>query len=185
QMLVHFKFNHQTTKINFVSTEMRKLQHVTLDPDTAHTSLILPLDWKQVRLEDTPRDDPERFQYFACVMGEDGFTLGRFYYEVQVKGNTVWAVGVAYNSWNEDSALDPENGFWMLIQISEEYPTFVFLFVDYEEGQVSFYDVEDLYPYLCLNQNEDVKNSDPLTPGLKPQGANNSSVEFQWLGKTP
>ncbi|XP_048023539.1 erythroid membrane-associated protein-like isoform X3 [Megalobrama amblycephala] len=171
---------------------------VTLDPDTAHPSLILSDDGKQVRHGDIRQklpDKPERFNYTVSVLGKEGFSSGKFYFEVQVKGKTKWELGVARESINRKGQiiLTPSNGFWTVwLRNENEYaalsgtpvplplsvkPQRVGVFVDYEEGLVSFYDVESsshiysftgqsftgkLYPYFCPDLNDKGKNSVPL-----------------------
>ncbi|XP_041728806.1 E3 ubiquitin-protein ligase TRIM21-like [Coregonus clupeaformis] len=171
---------------------------VTLDPDTAHRWLILSEDGKQVRYGDTPQNFPDntkRFDCFGIVLGKNGFSSGRFYYEVTVKGKTRWTLGVARESIDRKGniTLSPEHGLWTLylrdmnvyqastshaILLSlREKPQKVGVFVDYEEGQVSFYDVEarshiysftgctfteKLFPLLAPSDNNDGQNSAPL-----------------------
>ncbi len=170
---------------------------VTLDPDTAHPKLILSDDGKQVRCGDIRQklsDKPERFDRCACVLGKEGFSSGRFYFEVQVKGKTKWTLGVVRESINRKGKikLSPSHGQWSVaLRNGDEYkacdgppvslslrvkPQRVGVFVDYEEGLVSFYDVESsshiysftaqsftekLYPYFC-SCNNGGKNSSPL-----------------------
>uniref|UniRef100_A0A673ZRM6 B30.2/SPRY domain-containing protein n=1 Tax=Salmo trutta TaxID=8032 RepID=A0A673ZRM6_SALTR len=171
---------------------------VTLDPDTAHPSLILSEDRKQVRYgirEHNLPDNPKRFSKGASVLGKDGFS-GRLYYEVQVKDKTKWDLGVAKESINRKNYifLGSENGYWTIwLRNANEYaanddravnfllrekPQKVGTFVDYEEGQVSFYDVEarcqiysftgctfteKIYPYFCPCLNDGGKiNTLPL-----------------------
>nr|XP_055075346.1 E3 ubiquitin-protein ligase TRIM39-like [Misgurnus anguillicaudatus] len=183
-------------------TVLKKMQRyavdVTLDPDTANPNLILSDDKKQVRDGDIKHklpDNPKRFENYANVQGKQGFSSGRFYYEVQVKGKTAWTLGVARESVNrkEKTALTPANGFWTVILRNEnEYkacagpsvslsvkliPQKVGVFVDYEEGLVSFYEVESrshiysftdqsfsekLYPHFSPCNNNKGKNSAPL-----------------------
>ncbi|KAL0189510.1 hypothetical protein M9458_016609, partial [Cirrhinus mrigala] len=135
---------------------------VTLDPDTAHPNLILSDDGKQVRHGDIKQNlpnNPERFDHSFCVLGEEGFTSRRFYFEVQVKGKTGWILGVARESINRKGQIimSPQDGYWVIGLWNEnEYwtctdsyvllslrgkPQNVGVFVDYEEGLVSFYDV--------------------------------------------
>ncbi len=171
---------------------------VTLDPDTAHPDLILSDDGKQVRdgdIEQKLPDKPERFDYCVNVLGKEGFSSGRFYFEVQVKGKTEWDLGVARESINRkgDITASPTNGQWTVwLRNGNEYealsgpsvslslrvkPQRVGVFVDYEEGLVSFYDVESsshiysftaqsftekLYPLFSPSLNYGGKNSSPL-----------------------
>ncbi|XP_073678878.1 uncharacterized protein [Garra rufa] len=166
---------------------------VTLDPDTAHPCLILSDDGKQVSHGDI---EPEkRFDAGLCVLAKEGFSSGRFYYEVQVKGKTEWSLGVARKSINRTGmiTLTPEDGYWTVIVKNEnQYTVFdnpvvmfpqkgkpktVGVFVDYEEGLVSFYDVghrlhiysftgqtftDKLYPYFSPGLYDEGKNSNPL-----------------------
>ncbi|KAA0709985.1 Zinc-binding protein A33 [Triplophysa tibetana] len=171
---------------------------VTLDPDTAHPKLILSDDDKQVRNEEIYHklpDNLKRFDRCVIVLAKEGFSSGRFYYEVQVKGKTEWDLGVIRESVDRKGqiTLTPVNGFWTVILRNEnEYkacsdpsvslslsvkPQKVGVFVDYEEGLVSFYDVENrshiysftdqsftekLYPYFSPESNNEGKSSDPL-----------------------
>ncbi|KAM4729063.1 uncharacterized protein FYW61_011840 [Anableps anableps] len=135
---------------------------VTLDPDTAHPALILSDDRKQVKVgnvwQNLP-DNPKRFIMFTNVLAEQGFSSGRFYFEVQVKGLTDWDLGVARGSVDRkgDITLGIAHGFWtVILRNGQDYstgenPSFLFplhpgpekvgVFVDYKEGLVSFYDV--------------------------------------------
>uniref|UniRef100_A0A673IT75 Uncharacterized protein n=1 Tax=Sinocyclocheilus rhinocerous TaxID=307959 RepID=A0A673IT75_9TELE len=147
---------------------------VTLDPDTAHPKLILSDDGKQVSHGDIVHDVPEnpkRFDKTISVLAKQGFSSGRFYYEVQVKGKTGWNLGVARESINrkEKITLNPENGFWAVFLRNENQykacesspvsfslrvkPEIVGVFVDYEEGLVSFYYVgssSHIYSFTVL-----------------------------------
>ncbi|XP_029928563.1 E3 ubiquitin-protein ligase TRIM21-like [Myripristis murdjan] len=135
---------------------------VTLDPNTANLYLVLFEDGKQVRCGNTRQDlpdNPERFDHCICVLGREGFSSGRFYFEVQVKGDE-WDVGVVRESINRkgDIYYCPSDGSWVIwlrdgnnyealdeprvpLSLSQK-PEKVGVFVDYEEGLVSFYDVE-------------------------------------------
>ncbi|XP_051515196.1 zinc-binding protein A33-like [Myxocyprinus asiaticus] len=183
-------------------TVLRRMQQyavdVTLDPDTAHPKLILSDDGKQVKHGDIKQnlpDKPERFDRCVNVLGKKGFSSGRFYFEVQVKGKTDWDLGVARESINRKGKINltPVNGFWTVVLRNEnEYkacedppvsvcvrvkPQKVGVFVDYEEGLISFYDVESsshiysftgqsftqtLFPCFSPYLNQKGKNSTPL-----------------------
>ncbi|XP_053193274.1 nuclear factor 7, brain-like [Scomber japonicus] len=182
--------------------ELKRVQQyavdVTLDPDTAHPNLILSADGKQVYDGDVRKnlpDNPERFSTNPCVLGKQSLSSGRFYFEVQVKEKTKWDLGVARESINRkgDIPLSPENGYWTIwlrngneykalenlsVRLSlESHPQKVGVFVDYEDGLVSFYDVdaavliysftdcaftEKLYPFFSPCKNDGGTNSAPL-----------------------
>ncbi|XP_053355838.1 butyrophilin subfamily 1 member A1-like [Clarias gariepinus] len=162
---------------------------VTLDPDTAHPRLEVSADGKQVKCGDTEQenltDTPERFTSYYSVVGRQSFSSGRFYYEVKVRGNSDWILGVMRESVNRKRGIpwSPQCGFWTVglwgnkywacadppVPLTLRWVEKVGVFVDYEEGLVSFYDVESrshiysftgqsftekLYPYFrTLNNN--------------------------------
>ncbi|XP_073328291.1 E3 ubiquitin-protein ligase TRIM21-like [Pagrus major] len=192
----------ETLSKQMKKAELKRVQQyavdVTLDPDTAHPELILSDDGKQVKHGDVKKNlpnNPERFNYHIRVLGKQSFSSGRFYYEVQVKEKTDWALGVARESINRKGEINlrPQNGYWTIcLWNKNEYyactgpsvrlslkcqPEKVGVFVDYEEGLVSFYDVDaaaliysftgccftqKLYPLLNPCNNHGVKNSAPL-----------------------
>uniref|UniRef100_A0A8C5GQ44 E3 ubiquitin-protein ligase TRIM41-like n=1 Tax=Gouania willdenowi TaxID=441366 RepID=A0A8C5GQ44_GOUWI len=171
---------------------------VTLDSLTAHPYLVLSDDEKLVYFSNVKKNLPhnkERFSYCACVLGKQNFSSGRFYFEVQVKGKTKWYLGVAKESINRKGkiTLTPKNGYWTVAlrdgNVYESYedhsvilhlkcvPEKVGVFVDYEEGVVSFYDVDaaaliysfthccfthKLHPFFCPSLSYGGKNSAPL-----------------------
>ncbi|CAL8262778.1 unnamed protein product [Boreogadus saida] len=156
------------------AAELKRVQQyevdVTLDPDTAHPTLILSEDGKQ------------------------SFSSGRFYFEVQVKDKTAWCLGVARESIDRTAwtGWTPETGYWTLycnedVLVFRDNPSVrlplraelhkVGVFVDYDEGLVSFYDVEarvhiysatgctftePLYPFFNPSYHDEGTNSTPL-----------------------
>ncbi|XP_077187270.1 E3 ubiquitin-protein ligase TRIM7-like [Paroedura picta] len=93
--------------------------NVTLDPDTAHPILILSEDLKSVtageKIQALPVN-PERFDHFPAVLGREGFTAGRHFWEVLVGSEEDWMVGVARKSVRRKgkTLLSPEEGIWPL-----------------------------------------------------------------------
>ncbi|XP_044198574.1 E3 ubiquitin-protein ligase TRIM21-like [Thunnus albacares] len=193
-------FSEEMKKL--VEAELKRVQQyavdVTLDPDTANPALILSDDGKQVNCSNVKKnlpDNPERFSPLPCVLGKQNFSSGKFYFEVQVKGKTKWLLGVVRESINRKGkiTLSPQDGYWTIclksrnaylachdtsVELSlKSEPQRVGVFVDYEEGLVSFYDVdaaaliysftgyyftEKLYPFFCPFFNDGGKNSTPL-----------------------
>ncbi|XP_044198560.1 E3 ubiquitin-protein ligase TRIM21-like [Thunnus albacares] len=185
-----------------VKAELKRVQQyavdVTLDPDTANPWLILSDDGKQVNCSDVMKNlpnNPKRFSINPCVLGKQSFSSGRFYFEVQVKEKTKWTLGVARESINRKGkvTLSPQNGYWTIwLRNGNEYkaladpsvrlslksqPQKVGVFVDYEEGLVSFYDVDaaaliysftgcsftkKLYTFFSPCNHDGGKNSAPL-----------------------
>ncbi|XP_048345279.1 E3 ubiquitin-protein ligase TRIM7-like [Sphaerodactylus townsendi] len=91
--------------------------NVTLDPDTAHPILILSEDWKSMRdggkAQSLP-NNPERFDSYPVVLGCEGFTAGRHFWEVVVGSEGEWMLGVARKSVKRKGkfTLSPEEGIW-------------------------------------------------------------------------
>uniref|UniRef100_A0A4W6DHJ2 Uncharacterized protein n=1 Tax=Lates calcarifer TaxID=8187 RepID=A0A4W6DHJ2_LATCA len=154
-------------KKKLIEAELKRVQQyavdVTLDPDTANPWLILSDGGKRVHCGDVKKnlpDNPKRFSHSVNVLGKQSFSSGRFYFEVQVKGKTKWTLGVARESIKRKGNITftPEDGYWTIwLRNGNEYsaligsplrlspksgPEKVGVFVDYEEGLVSFYDVD-------------------------------------------
>ncbi|KAK0138226.1 Zinc finger protein RFP [Merluccius polli] len=179
--------------------ELKRLQQyevdVTLDPDTANPQLVLSDDKKQVNdgeeWMDLP-DNPERFTLYPYVLTEQSFSSGRFYFEVQAEGKPKWEIGVARMSINRTGRITatPENGYWTISFKNNEFivnsdpvvhlpvraePRKVGVFVDYDEGLVSFYEVEArVHIYSATG----CTFTEPLHAILKP-GLNNRVI---WSG---
>ncbi|EAW69871.1 tripartite motif-containing 11 [Homo sapiens] len=144
-----------------VETLRRFRGDVTLDPDTANPELILSEDRRSVQRGDLRQalpDSPERFDPGPCVLGQERFTSGRHYWEVEVGDRTSWALGVCRENVNrkEKGELSAGNGFWILVFLGSYYnsseralaplrdpPRRVGIFLDYEAGHLSFYSATD------------------------------------------
>uniref|UniRef100_A0A8C3FBU8 B30.2/SPRY domain-containing protein n=1 Tax=Chrysemys picta bellii TaxID=8478 RepID=A0A8C3FBU8_CHRPI len=146
--------------------------NVTLDPDTAHPRLILSADRRSVRWGDKRQklpNNPERFDSWPCVLGCEGFTSGRHYWELEVEAE-VWLggfcdVGVARASVSRKGQIsfNPEQGIWAVGCSEDQYrahtspgqritlspgraprriqgPRRIRVYLDYERGQVAFFD---------------------------------------------
>ncbi|KAJ1134703.1 hypothetical protein NDU88_001150 [Pleurodeles waltl] len=136
---------------------------VTLDPDTANRWLILSEDGRSVRdgdrAQDLP-DTPQRFTKYAIVLGRERLSSGRHYWEVEVGDKTEWSLGVCDEAVSRkgEFTLSPKDGCWTVWLRDGKYkaatssptlltprvpPRAVGLFLDYEAGRLSLYNVDD------------------------------------------
>lgn len=171
---------------------------MTIDDNTVHPQLVLSMDRKQLGHGNVQHDrpkNPKRFDFIIASLGMQRLSSGRHYWEVEVGAKTEWNLGVAGESVTRKGYIvrSPENGFWTLwLSNGNEYsaftdppvhlplnvkPTKVGVYLDYEEGCVSFYNVEaklhiytfndcnfpeNLYPYFNPGISERDVNTDPL-----------------------
>lgn len=142
------------------------LVDVTLDPETAHPDLTLSEDRKSVRRGSKKLllslfDNPKRFSTTPAVLGSQVFFSGRCYWEVQVGDKPEWGLGLCRESASRKGNVlfSPDNGYWLLrLQNGGNYealtspvspltltvrPRRIGIFLDYEAGEISFYNVSD------------------------------------------
>lgn len=170
---------------------------VKLDPATAYPYLVLSPDGKAVEYGEQDQnvpDSPERFDIHASIMGVNMLTSGKSYWEVEVSNKTGWDLGVARRDANRKGELSftPDEGYWVIVHYEDEKyaaisappvsltltvkPQKVGVFVDYEEGLVSFYNAtaqshiysftecsfcNELLPYFSPHL-KNRRNTDPL-----------------------
>lgn len=161
---------------------------VTLDEDTAQDNLALSENGRRVshRPPQKKPASPRRFREVPCVLGSEHFTSGRHFFEVDVRKAFMWDVGVCLDTVhrNPKDEPNPDHGFWS-IRLSKwngyealtspltslpggELLHTVGVFLDYEAGLVSFYNMsagshiftfpkasfcEDLRPYFLVHSN--------------------------------
>ncbi|XP_074710397.1 butyrophilin subfamily 1 member A1-like [Strix uralensis] len=137
---------------------------VTLDPDTAHSQLVLSADRRRVRWQNAEQDVPDipqRFNIRYCVLGQEGFSWGRHCWEVEVEGevggDSWWAVGVARDSVKRKGHMDlrPGGGVWAVRHFGRQFlsltsppnelsplPRRIWVCLDCTEGLVTFINAE-------------------------------------------
>ncbi|XP_036235122.1 E3 ubiquitin-protein ligase TRIM7-like [Molothrus ater] len=146
-------------------------ERVRLDPETANPYLILSRDCKTVWVgagkQNLP-DTPKRFTGSLCVLGTQGFTSGRHYWEVEVGKEGWWSLGVALESVPRKKRLNlprseklwgllmEEDGQYRTVCMSSEVLALreilqrIRVCLDYEMGRVTFYNAKDLTQILQL-----------------------------------
>ncbi|XP_078510931.1 E3 ubiquitin-protein ligase TRIM39-like [Lissotriton helveticus] len=137
---------------------------VNLDPLTAHPRLIISEAQRCVEYGEKttlPPEEPRRFDFFPCVLGSEGFTTGRSYWEVEVRGEGGWYVGAAKESVKRKggSNILPADGIWAIWGMKSEYKAFTSpltilspketvsklgVYLDYEGRQLSLYNADTL-----------------------------------------
>ncbi|XP_059814163.1 E3 ubiquitin-protein ligase TRIM39-like [Hypanus sabinus] len=163
------KFDHPYL-LNTVLRQIRDAINrvsVTLDVETAHPCLEVSEDRKSMRCTETWRNLPDtgkRFTFWECVLGSEGFTSGRHYWEVNVTGNRFWGLGVAAESVERKGGFSPETGLWVIGRYYDvlyrgcdvfgdlncpesrlpagPIPGRVGFYLSYESGTVSFFNAE-------------------------------------------
>ncbi|XP_004606291.2 tripartite motif-containing protein 75-like [Sorex araneus] len=153
---------------------------LTLDPETAHPSLIVSKDRKSVSTTSLPQflDNSQTFPPYPAVLSCEGFDGGRHFWQVEVTGEGEWSLGVCKKSFYRNSMILPsaENGCWAFLQ-SAKYTEQnmngtnpgmqIGVFLDYELGELSVYNLNNKL-YLC-------KVTDKFTEKLIPYFAIGSS----------
>ncbi|XP_067083680.1 E3 ubiquitin-protein ligase TRIM35-like [Osmerus mordax] len=165
---------------------------VILDPNTAAPWLSLSDDLTSFRntgSEQKLPDNPERNTKYNIVLGSEGFSSGKHSWEVEVGDHPDWTIGVVRESADRKRELkaSPEYGVWCVLQRSGRYTDGlsntlplkrrlqrVRVQLDWDRGEVSFYDPEDmthihthkdsftekLYPYFSIGEAGDAKHPD-------------------------
>ncbi|XP_077327122.1 E3 ubiquitin-protein ligase TRIM39-like [Lithobates pipiens] len=157
------------TEVN-VSSYIQGAADILLDVNTAHNNLHISDDRKTVSWSDRKQnrpETPERFQDCYQVLSSRSFSSGRHYWEVDVGGSDGWVVGMCYSSigrrgWK--SGIGNNNKSWGLVRSGNQYgvvpdnkqiplPTNISsnrvrIYLDYEVGRISFYDLCDPIGHL-------------------------------------
>ncbi|XP_077940420.1 bloodthirsty-related gene family, member 30 isoform X6 [Gasterosteus aculeatus] len=139
------------------------MEDVTLNPVTAYPFLILSEDRKQVKRGEKLqfyRTSQQRFDVWSCVIAKETFSTGRHYWEVFVGDSKDWKLGVVSESAPRKGLFDmsPSNGYYAIWWSGSQLRALtappltkvkgppklrqVGVFLDVDEGQVSFYNVK-------------------------------------------
>ncbi|MED6289964.1 hypothetical protein CHARACLAT_008249 [Characodon lateralis] len=135
---------------------------VILDPMTNHPWLHLSDDQRKVQesiSESDPPNSSHRFDSWPCVLAWEGYSHGRHYWEVDIANNGYWRVGLtsANSERKGNFPMTPKQGYWVLWRSTHNFyactkpetqlplgviPRRLGVYLDYEEGQISFYNAE-------------------------------------------
>lgn len=147
-------------------------EDVTLDSDSANPDLLISSDEKRMRCGLERRDVPccsQRFSGWWCTVAQEGYASGRHYWEVDV-GERDWRLGVAKASAVRQGfrSLNTGTGYFTLrlergadlkaltvpaTPLSQSLtPRRVGVYLDYEQGQLSFYNVEKRSHLFTYNE---------------------------------
>nr|XP_051698359.1 erythroid membrane-associated protein isoform X3 [Oryctolagus cuniculus] len=155
----------------------------SLDPATASPKLSLSEDQKSVRRLLFDQDLPpsaSRFDQDPCVLAQEQFFTGQYYWEVEVGDRKAWTLGVCLGSVGREGRVPkaPQHGLWAVEFYKERlqalsYPRTqlrppqhlcrVGVFLDCDRGKISFHNAADgslVYAFSGLSF------SGPLQPFL-------------------
>uniref|UniRef100_A0A087Y7S7 Uncharacterized protein n=1 Tax=Poecilia formosa TaxID=48698 RepID=A0A087Y7S7_POEFO len=162
---------------------------VILDPNTASRWLSLSDDLTSVRRCETKEklpDNPERNINYTNVFGSEAFGSGKHSWEVDVGDHPRWNIGLVKESVDRKGETDalPKYGIWCLVHSDGKYMDGeanvvtmkqslrkIKVQLNYDRGEVSFYDSEDmshihtlrdsftekLLPYFCVGKTGEVE----------------------------
>ncbi|XP_006834576.1 PREDICTED: probable E3 ubiquitin-protein ligase TRIML2 [Chrysochloris asiatica] len=162
--------------ITGMSKTLRVLQrYITLDPETAHPCLVVSEDLRSVRFGNGHQNvpgNPWNFDFSATVLGMESFTSGRHYWVVDVENATNWQLGIYMNSASRRSdipntcgdkilltrsMMGTDSTLWIFPHLKRvfcrEQIRKVGIFLDYEYGELAFYNVTQralIYSLSCL-----------------------------------
>ncbi|XP_039374743.1 butyrophilin subfamily 3 member A3-like [Mauremys reevesii] len=136
---------------------------ITLDPDCKHPELKLSEDQKRV-WQEPASPELDAASGALLVVGKEEFMAGRQYWEVEVGKKLDWELGVLSHSARdrvkrEKAEKLPEEGYWSLKRSQGDFFSsienakiekkdipyeVIGVFLDQEEGRISFYDARHM-----------------------------------------
>ncbi|OXB69422.1 UNVERIFIED_CONTAM: hypothetical protein H355_009216 [Colinus virginianus] len=158
-------------RVNLLSKVDTERVKVMLDPETASSYLTISSDCRTLQIAEEHQnlpDNPKRFTGSSSVLGSQGFTAGRHYWELEVGDGNSWAVGVALESVErKESVIMAMDKIWALrmdwnhsyttltmpptpLSLQDE-PRRIRIHLGYEAGQVTFYNIDNMQQILQFN----------------------------------
>ncbi|XP_075174566.1 nuclear factor 7, brain-like [Anomaloglossus baeobatrachus] len=179
--LLHFADDLNDMKIKRQFSVMEK-SDILLDIDTAHNNIIISQDLRSSSYSDTSQNRPDGPKRFRCrqVLSSRSFSSGRLYWEVDVSQAKNWILGVVAESskrgnksyigfnmkswglWMNDNLVVSHNKIHKEL-VSDSPVRVVGVYLDYEAGRLSFYQVCDPIRHL---HTFNASFSEPLYPAF-------------------
>ncbi|XP_053309477.1 nuclear factor 7, ovary-like [Spea bombifrons] len=155
----------------FQLREWRGMRHLVkpvpeplqFDPESAHPSLTVSPDLRQVSFQARPltlKQSKRSFDPGLYILGTPGFQSGRHYWEVHVGNRSNWIIGVVRESVQRKGVqeLSSLNGFWVLRKQQDDRfygiglspvsldlttsPMRIGVCLDFFTGHLAFYDTD-------------------------------------------
>nr|DBA19122.1 TPA: hypothetical protein GDO54_014990 [Pyxicephalus adspersus] len=165
--LLHLTDSLIELKINRKLSVMEK-SDILLDINTAHNNIIISEDLKTATYSDSCQNRPEGQERFKShqVLSTNSFASGKHYWEVDVSGAEEWLIGVATHSIERkivgnESFIGYNDKSWSLRdslhvgyknifeKLNSDSPVkSVGIYLDYEAGRLSFYQLCDPIRHL-------------------------------------
>ncbi|NXN19031.1 TRI39 ligase, partial [Indicator maculatus] len=137
---------------------------IEVDAGTAHPNLSVAADRKSFTHRAQGKEGPQEegsSDSSACILGSQGFSSGKHYWEVEVEKSNHWDLGVATKSAPRKGVLGlaPGMGFWALGLSCKDYwartepctrlrvqtrPRKVGVHLSWEEKTLTFFNVTDM-----------------------------------------
>ncbi|XP_068779676.1 butyrophilin subfamily 3 member A1-like [Struthio camelus] len=137
---------------------------IKIDVGTAHPNFSVAEDRKSFRHNSQAQkvtQNEGRFDSAVCVLGSEGFSSGKHYWEVEVEKSNDWDLGVARKSIQRKGiiSLSLKEGFWALGSSLKDYwartdpwtrimvqkkPRKIGVYLSCEEKYLTFFNVTDM-----------------------------------------
>ncbi|XP_033990729.1 tripartite motif-containing protein 16-like isoform X2 [Trematomus bernacchii] len=189
QDVLREEWTNPTTRAGFLQYS----QEITLDPNTAHTQLVLSEGSRKATLMEQQQSysrHPDRFTWYAQVLSRESLT-GRCYWEVEWRGRGVrvavayknisrgWGSGFGDNdkSWSLDCDQNNYSFRYNRIKtpVSGPQSSRVGVYLDHRAGVLSFYSVSETMTLLHRVQ---TTFTQPLHAGVWLYYKNGDTAEF-------
>uniref|UniRef100_H2ZVD3 Uncharacterized protein n=1 Tax=Latimeria chalumnae TaxID=7897 RepID=H2ZVD3_LATCH len=135
----------------------------TINPNRTHLNLIVSDQKTHVQWSNKwqkVHDNQEKFIWHSVALISEGFTSGKYYWEIEVGEHSCWCLGVVRGSAVRKKYIEasPANGFyclnkllgywvycprWTCLPLTVEARK-IRVCLDYEGGQVSFYNADNM-----------------------------------------